>query len=215
MPRLRLYLIYWVAFRYTRKRRMKRLRKLFEFSSEMQLLDVGGSYHIWSHVPEKPAVTIANVNPESEKRFKADNLSYEYGDGTNLQYQDSSFDLVFSNSVIEHVGDYSQQVQFAEEARRVGKGLFIQTPAREFFLEPHLLTPFIHWLPRSWQRKLIRRFSVGGLVRRWSQEQVDKFLGSIRLLSRKELETLFPDCKIIVERFLGMPRTYIAVRGIE
>ena len=45
-----------------------------------------------------------------------------------------------------------------------------------------------------------------------SQDQVDQFLASIQLLSKKELKILFPDAKILEERFLGLVKSIIAVR---
>jgi SAM-dependent methyltransferase len=134
------------------------------------------------------------------------------GDGTALPYADGSFDVVFSNSVIEHVGDFAKQEQFAREASRVGKALWIQTPAREFFIEPHLIAPFFHWLPAAWQKRVARRFTVWGLMTKPTPQQVHEFLGTIRLLTAAEMRALFPDCEIIVERFLGMPKSYVAVR---
>jgi 2-polyprenyl-3-methyl-5-hydroxy-6-metoxy-1,4-benzoquinol methylase len=61
-----------------------------------------------------------------------------------------SFDIVFSNSVIEHVGDAESQQQFAHEIARVGRAYWVQTPNRRFPVEPHLLTPFLHFLPTRW-----------------------------------------------------------------
>jgi hypothetical protein len=54
---------------------------------------------------------------------------------------DQEYDIAFSNSVIEHVGDWERQAAFASEIRRVGKNLWIQTPAKECPIEPHYLAP--------------------------------------------------------------------------
>lgn len=54
------------------------------------------------------------------------------------QFSDSEFDVVFSNGVIECIGDYDDQKQMADEIRRVGKRYFVEAlssvdskPARE------------------------------------------------------------------------------------
>jgi len=62
--------------------------------------------------------------------------------------QDGEFDLVFSNSVIEHVGDFERMRQFVHEARRVAKSYWIQTPSKWFPIEPHCGMPF-WWLLAS------------------------------------------------------------------
>ena len=70
------------------------------------------------------------------------------GDARNMKmFRDKKFDLVFSNSVIEHVGDYFQQQRMAEEIYRVGNCYFVQTPNRYFPIEPHFLFPFFNFLP--------------------------------------------------------------------
>jgi hypothetical protein len=126
---------------------------------------------------------------------------------------DRSYDILFSNSVIEHVGDWPRQQQFAAEARRVGRALWVQTPAYECPIEPHYMTPFIHYFPPSFQRKIARWFTVWGLIERPNREQVEAMVGSIRLLRKAEMSRLFPDCEIITERLLWLiPKSYIAIR---
>lgn len=139
-------------------------------------------------------------------------FDFRAGDGCALPFADGEFDVVFSNSVIEHVGSWERQQAFAREARRVGRRLWVQTPAREFFIEPHLLAPFVHWLPRRTQRGLIRWATGWGWLTRPTPAQVDEFLAEVRLLTRREMTELFPDCEILTERFLGLPKSYIAVR---
>ena len=52
----------------------------------------------------------------------------------------------------------------------------------------HLLTPFVHYLPRKYQKKLIRHFTIWGLIARPTREQVDDFLDEIRLLDYAEMK---------------------------
>ena len=97
--------------------------------------------------------------------------------------------------------------------RRRRMRLWIQTPARGFFIEPHHLTPCIHWLPRPWQRRLIRNFTLRGWIDRPGPAEIEVFLDEVRLLTLAEMQMLFPDCTILRERFCGMTKSYIAVRS--
>ena len=145
------------------------------------------------------------------QQFK-DKYKIIVGDGTKLPYAEQEFDVVFSNSVIEHVGTFEQQRRFADEARRVGKRLWVQTPAKCFFIEPHLITPFIHWLPRWVSRQLLRYGTVWGWLTKPTKTEVENFLNEVRLLNYKEMKRLFPDCRIHRERFFGLTKSYIAIR---
>ena len=126
---------------------------------------------------------------------------------------DGSYDIGFSNSVIEHVGSWERQQQFAAEIRRVAKAVWVQTPAYECPIEPHYLTPFIHYLPRSCQKKILRWGTVRGWIARPNQAEINEMVDTTRLLRKAEMSMLFPDCEIIVERlFWIMPKSYIAIR---
>ena len=60
-------------------------------------------------------------------------------------FKDKSFDAVFSNSVIEHVGTFEDQKMMANEVIRVTNFYFIQTPNLYFPIEPHFLVPFFQF----------------------------------------------------------------------
>jgi hypothetical protein len=131
-----------------------------------------------------------------------------------MQFPDQSYDIAFSNSVIEHLSTLDRQRAFASEILRVGKRVWVQTPAYECPIEPHFLTPFIHWLPNKLQKQLARHLSVWGLVNRPSSKQVHEMVNTTRLLNKQEFCILFPGCEIITERLLGIfPKSYIAVRA--
>ena len=135
-------------------------------------------------------------------------------DGRDLPYLDKSFDLAFSNSVIEHVGGWTDMQRFASELRRVGHSYYCQTPNKWFPVEPHLGTLFLHWFPGLLNHYFVVRFmTLWGLMNRPSREQTAKSLSGIRLLSRRELESLFPGARIGAERFLGIPKSYVVTGG--
>jgi hypothetical protein len=197
-----------------RRRRMKLFYELFAPSAETRVLDIGGAPNTWLAESRNDArfrVTLVNlVFPDvlTDARFTAVD-----GDATALPIADGSFDIAFSNSVIEHMTTWERQQAFAREARRVARRLWIQTPARSFPLEPHLLAPWFQYWPQRWQTRLARYFTLWGLMTKPDRARVDEMIGDIRLLSYREFQELFPDCRIVKERVLGLTKSYIAVRG--
>jgi SAM-dependent methyltransferase len=101
------------------------------------------------------------------------------GDALALPFRDGEFDIVFSNAVIEHVGDRDRQRQFVHEALRVGRRSFITTPNRRFPVEVHTRLPVVHWLPDR-----LAHASYDALHKDWAKE--------INLLSSGSLRSLFP-----------------------
>ncbi len=200
-----------------RARRMLLLARTVGLTPEMRVLDVGGTLEIWRLSPVMPRLVLLN---QARARYEIGaGEAVVLGDGVSLPFADQSFDLVFSNSVIEHVGSRAQQACFASETARVGKQYWVQTPNRYFPIEHHLWTPFVHWLPRPWQAAVLKRFSVWRLATNFSTEQrefyVHHYLDSIRLLAARDLQTLFPGATVIRERFLGWTKSLIAWRDIR
>lgn len=197
---------------YFRARRGRLFRRWMNPAPTERILDVGGYHWFWETVQCENPVTCLNLELPQTGGPPPPRISYVTGDGTQLVYADGSFDIAFSNSVIEHLGTYGNQAKFANEIRRVGKRYWVQTPNRWFFVEPHLVTPFIHYLPRAWQRRMLRWFTVWGWATKPSPTRVDAFLAEIRLLTEREMRALFPDAEIRVERFLGFKKSFIAMR---
>jgi len=204
--------VYFRLMRGFRRRRMARFLREFGPVDGTAILDVGGAAYNWQLAGVEAPITLLNLRAPDDPLTLPPHFSSVAGSGTDLPYADRSFGIVFSNSVIEHVGDAAAQARFAAELRRVGDGLWVQTPARGFPLEPHLLGIGIHYLPRSWQLRLVRYFTGWGWLARPRPERIEAFLDGIRLLSGAELRQLFPDCEIRRERFLGLTKAYVAVR---
>jgi hypothetical protein len=197
-----------------RRRRMKRFAERLEITPQTRVLDIGGTPECWRLLPVAPRITLLNT-----PRAKADLAGAEQwvaGDGRALPFRDAAFDVVFSNSVIEHVGDAESQRRFAQEVMRVGRAYWVQTPNRWFPVEQHLLTPFLHWLPRPWQRILMPRLNLWRLFVPVSADRrqfyIDHYLSDIRLLTRREMACLFPGATLLSERLAGWTKSLVAAR---
>lgn len=213
---MNIHFLYGLARRF-RAKRFQHFCAQTKISATDLILDIGGYYWNWTaHPPMGKAVRIINLDSRhtyDKAQHPQHNLDIAVADGCALPYIDKSYDVVYSNSVIEHVGNYEKQRAFANECRRVGKRLWIQTPAYEFFIEPHFLAPFIHWTPRNLRLKLVRFFTVWGWVEKPSPDRIRETVDEIRLLRYHEMKELFPGCQILRERFLGVfTKSYIAFR---
>jgi Methyltransferase domain len=194
---------------YFRSKRMALFCKLFTIEDRTRIIDVGGYEMNWHLIKETPQVLLVNLEAEEWEKGR---FRKTQGDGRKLCFATNSFDIAYSNSVIEHVGGLEAQIAFASEIRRIAHKYYVQVPYRWFWIEPHFGSLFLHYLPRSLFRKLVRYFTVWGLVTKPSQNQVDELLDYIRFLDRRELKSLFPDAEIHEERFLGFVKSLIAVR---
>ncbi|TKT77461.1 methyltransferase domain-containing protein [Aquamicrobium sp. LC103] len=198
----------YVAPRF-RGQRMALFQRLMQVSDRERIIDLGGAEDTWKMIAAEPSVTMVNLWGEA---YRHSRFVYEIGDACDLGHGDKSFDIAFSNSVIEHVGDWERQRRFAAEIRRVAPRYFVQTPNRYFPIEPHYMCLGIQFLPTTIFKKLLPWLSLWGLTIRPSREEIDASVAEIRLLTKDEMRELFPDAEIIEEKFLGMTKSIVAVR---
>jgi hypothetical protein len=180
--------------------------KRFEISRDTTVLDMGGGALNWTMISERPHLTILDVYEHSNK---AEWATYIVGDGCRTGFPSAAFDIVFSNSVIEHVGGEDRQKEFAAECMRCGRGFFVQTPNKWFPLDTHTLLPFAHWLPQRFFRRFLR-FAPRFIFFKSDPGDMNDF-ANMRLLSRRDMEELFPGAEIIEEKFCGLTKSLIAV----
>ena len=208
-----------VATRLRRQRFQILVTMLDDFSGPVQILDVGGRPQYWASMTaelriEKPLhVTLLNLTryPVSQPGFTS-----VVGDGRSMrQFTDRQFDIVFSNSTIEHVGTADDQARMADEVRRVGKAYYVQTPNRYFPIEPHFLFPFFQFLPIAVRAWLVSHFELGWYKRIRDTEKARQEVSSIRLLTRNDVEQLFPDATIYEERYAGVVKSFVAHCGLS
>jgi hypothetical protein len=123
-------------------------------------------------------------------------------------YASEAFDIVYSNSLLEHVGRVNQ-ARVASEIRRVGKGYWVQVPCRSFPYEPHYCVPFFYALPLTWRRWLAKHWTALAKGSSFYLGEVD----TIWPLRKRELLALFPDAQIWGERVLGLTKSIVAWRA--
>jgi hypothetical protein len=208
--------VYSFFFKIWRGKRMEMFESCLNPTPNEKLLDVGGFPSTWLARTQRTA-SIDCLNIHEISWIPSENSNHQIrtlvGDGCSLDFKDGEYDIVFSNSVIEHVGDWQKQKDFANEVRRVGKKLWIQTPAFECPIEPHFLAPFVHWFPVPIRRYFLRWLTPWGWMERPSQDKVDEIIKFTKLLTKRQVRDLFPDCEILTERMLGIiPKSYIAYR---
>lgn len=209
-----------------RQRRDVRLRDLISQiaadKGSIRILDLGGTVEYWRRVGVEflrnasAQVTVLNQLPSELRPEGSDKALFAtaVGDACDLpQYGDRAFDLVHSNSVVEHVGNWSRMKSFAAETRRVGQSYYVQTPYYWFPIDPHYYrAPMIHWMPRPWQARILKSFPVAYCGRSGSLDSSYEILDSTQLIDGQQFAQLFPDAEITGERILGLTKSLIAIR---
>jgi ubiquinone/menaquinone biosynthesis C-methylase UbiE len=194
-----------------RKYRMQKCDFFFETLQPQRgdsMLDVGGGAGITGEFSALyryfGEVHVVNLCAQSLDGEQFGNVRFVIADGCSLPFRDRSFDWVFSNAVIEHVGGPERQKQFAGEIQRVARrGYFVATPNKHFPVDPHTLLPFYQFLSPQMQKKVCR-FSPG-YFRQY--EPLD-------LLSSRDLRNLFPGSDVRKMGMAALPNNLVAYRRL-
>jgi hypothetical protein len=180
-----------------------------------RILDVGGQYSFWKGMRDlwqgsDVHITLANLTtePVDDSRF----TSVAADARAMTAFADGAFDLVHSNSVIEHVGQWSDMRAMAGEIRRLAPSYFVQTPNFWFPVEPHLRAPLIHWLPRPWRRAIVHGRSWSFYGEATTLDRAQTILQDASLLDAASMAELFPDAVIERERVALLTKSLIAIK---
>jgi hypothetical protein len=198
-----------------RKRRFAFFRELLaRLPRPVSICDVGGTTEFWRGVslPDEDDVSVTVVNLEQQPSAGG-RIRTLVGDARALPFAARSFDVVYSNSVIEHVGTFADQRRMAQEVRLVAPRYFVQTPSYFFPIEPHFLVPGFQFLPLDVRAALLMRRRLGWVAKAESMERAREEVRSVRLLRRSQVRALFPDARIYREKLFGLTKSYVAYGG--
>lgn len=179
-----------------------------------RILDVGGTAAYWlafgaSLDWQRVSVVLLNLSPEPSA---CPQIHSVVADARDIPLADMSFDVVHSNSMIEHVGLWKDMLDVATEIRRLAPRYFVQTPYYWFPIEPHAQTPFLHWLPEPLRARIVMARRSGYYGKAANIAVATERVQSAFLLDRTQLRWLFPDATILTERAFGLPKSIIAVK---
>ena len=184
-------------------------------TSNVSILDLGvtsdrsyaSSNYLEAWHPYKERITAAGIDDASFLETQYPGIKFVYANGLNLPFPDRSFDVVHSSAVLEHVGAASCQAAYVRECVRVARNaVFLTTPNRWFPMEFHTLLPLVHWLPKRSFRWFLRHVGMDFFA--------DE--GNLNLLSRRELDSLAPECngfdfRVSSVALLGWPSNLLLV----
>jgi len=195
------------------------ITKLARKGDQVRILDLGGAQEYWwplweSELSDRCQVTICNLN-EIRAGFNGRHIgkvSFIRGDARRMDFPDNAFDLVHSNSMIEHVGRWGDVVAAAGEIRRLAPYHFVQTPSFGFPVEPHYRLPLIHWLPEQIRVRIVLLLKSRYLPDTATFSDAMELVQSYQLLDRRQMSALFPESRIVSERFAGLlVKSHIAI----
>jgi hypothetical protein len=198
-----------------RIKRLQEFEKMFfsRFSGleKIEILDVGGTSYFWknSTLLSHPGlrITLLNLYPV-ETSHPA--IHAVQGDATDMrEFETGSFDLVFSNSVIEHLYTLELQQKMASEILRVGKSYFIQTPNVYFPIEAHYALPLAQYYPKAFLHFVLTQTKLSRM-KKWSSAEASQYIAEIRLLNAQEMKALFPGASLLKEKVLGLTKSITA-----
>jgi hypothetical protein len=180
----------------------------------LRILDLGGEEDYWT---DKIDLLNRPVHILLVNRFKFDtkrpDVESVIGDACSLiGFPDNSFDITHSNSVIEHVGRWSDMKAMARETNRLAPAYFVQTPYFWFPVEPHFRTIGFHWLPEPVRARLIMSSDMGFIKQSPTYDDAMSKIQGSSLLDRRMFADLFPDGSIVFERVFGLPKSMMAIR---
>jgi len=194
-----------------RARRWQELIRRFPDLHRMRVLDLGGDARSWAGAPVRPrSLVLLNLYPQEDGPGVRSLVGDACAPPAEL-LDGEPFDLVFSNSVIEHVGGHARRTAFADAVHRLAPHHWIQTPYRYFPVEPHWLFPGFQFLPFRARVRLTREWPLG---HRHDPSRAGAVanVASVELLCRGELRSYFPGSELWLERLGGLTKSLVAVR---
>ena len=170
----------------------KLIEKKLDYEKHKNMLDVGTTPSLANHENQvlkyfykKIKINcLSNLDLSKLKSLYPEVLIY-LGDGRDMFFENNEFDVVISSATIEHVGSFENQLKFVSECYRISKyKTFITTPNRYYPIEFHTKIPLLHFLPKSYHRKILSLIGENFL----SLEE------NLNLLSKRNF---FEICKIL------------------
>lgn len=209
--------------RRVRKRRACIFRSYVPHQRPLKVIDIGGTVAFWKAwgITESDQIQVTLINnhhidvsssgTESDLPFIINELS----DANQIQVDRlKKFDLIFSNSFLEHLESRAQQAAMAEKIISSGVRYFIQIPNKRSIIDPHFPRPWVPFFacyPKPVQARLLTLGACGSGARSSTLEQARERIRYYNPLSVADMRRLFPDAVIRIERTVGIPLSVLVM----
>lgn len=182
----------------------------------VSIIDLGGSHNYWKFLPdgyvEKFNLSIKVLNLRHNPSKDSYLIKGMVGDARDLScFNDKSFDIAHSNSLIEHLTT-PDQIILSKEVQRIACSYYVQTPNFWFPVEPHYMCPFMQWMPVNFRTVMLNNFDMGNLSKRENILEALTVVSQLNLIDEMRLQWLFPAAEIVHEKFMGLTKSLIAMR---
>lgn len=194
-----------------RARRWSVLLRHFPEIGSMHVLDLGGELRFWRAAPVRPEyVTMVNLKnvPDADEPW----IRYVVGNACHAEFPTADYDIVISNSLLEHVGGPKERHRLADVIHGAARRHWVQTPNRYFPIEPHWLFPGFQFLPFGARVFVTRTWPLGHRRHRNRKRAADS-VAQVELIGPGEMRRLFPTSLLWVERLAGFPKSLVAIRS--
>lgn len=189
---------------------------IIERNGVCRILDIGGEEAYWLAVgdllQDRP-IQVDMLNLAAREPVD-DRFRVLVGDACHMpEIGDKTYDLAHANSVIEHVGGWRRMRSFASEVRRVAWSYYVQAPYLWFPYEPHYRAIGFQYLPEPVRARMLytRKHGYSRAPGNWDVSWDD--VEDVRLPDKTMFRLLFPDAALREERFLGVTKSLMAMRG--
>lgn len=209
---------------YTRSRRLRLFKRFLAHArGPLRIVDLGGTVRFWEdwglRADDPVDVTLVNNHlvdkTHMDDPIRLPNIHRVCADVLTLTPEEfAKYDLIFSNSLIEHLPGRAAQEKLAAAILASGRPYFIQTPNKRSPLDPHfprLYVPFFATYPRSLQARLLTWSALGSGSAAPSYEAALTRLEHYHPLTVHDVQQLFPQARVMVERPLGVPMSVVAI----
>lgn len=207
----------------------KRLELFYGFLKKfnrkpIRIIDLGGTVTFWKNwaISDDGSLQITLINNHHiDKEAVGYDNSLKYiqeiiKDATTLNVDDyKNYDVIFSNSMIEHLESWDMQKKICQEIENSGISYFIQIPNKKSIIDPHfphLLVPFFAMYPKKLQAYLLTIHGFNG-GRSMSYPDSIVRMGYYNPIDERMLRKLLPGGNLVPESFLGMSASLIMTKG--
>jgi len=201
-----------ISYKLRNNRKILFLEFISKIKRPVKILDLGGSEYFWRNLNliNLDDIQILLVNTEYQDVENISNINFINKDVRDLsEYSDKEFDVVHSNSLIEHLSTFDEQKKLADEIQRIGRHYFIQTPNYYFPVEPHFLYPFFQFFSLKKKTELIQKKDLGWYMKQENMDDAEALAASIRLMKKSELKNIFKNPKIYSEKYFLFTKSFI------